>query len=321
MTGKRKRVAVVGAAGIGKHHANWWHIEGAEVCAVAGTSAESVAKAEAGLRALFPYNGRGYTSLATLLERERPDIVDICSPPGLHYEHTREALQSGCDVLCEKPFVYRPGASSEDLLREANELIALSRKKRSRLGLCVQYLLGARLFADMWRARFPEKPIESFWMHLEVPARGRPADPERIWADLAPHPLSAVQALCLDGELNADSIEVEAGDYKVSAQFEVGNPGCNSVKCAITVSNSLDPPGYVREMRLNGYPFCVEGATDDKGVYCTRIRTPDSVIRVPDLMRSTLRAFLDNCPTAGPEAALVNTEWLLRISELGGVRR
>ena len=30
---ERPRVAILGASGIGRHHANWWHLEGAEVCA------------------------------------------------------------------------------------------------------------------------------------------------------------------------------------------------------------------------------------------------------------------------------------------------
>ena len=38
MTEQKQKVAVIGAKGIGRHHAKWWHTEGVEVCAFAGTS-------------------------------------------------------------------------------------------------------------------------------------------------------------------------------------------------------------------------------------------------------------------------------------------
>ena len=31
------------------------------------------------------------------------DVVDVCTPPHLHVEHTTAALDAGCDVICEKP--------------------------------------------------------------------------------------------------------------------------------------------------------------------------------------------------------------------------
>lgn len=39
---------------------------------------------------------------------ERPDIVVIGTPPGLHHEHARAALEAGAHVMCEKPFTIDP---------------------------------------------------------------------------------------------------------------------------------------------------------------------------------------------------------------------
>lgn len=44
-----------------------------------------------------------YSSLDTMLERESPDLVVVCSPPGTHADVTVSSLQSGSSVLCEKP--------------------------------------------------------------------------------------------------------------------------------------------------------------------------------------------------------------------------
>ena len=36
------------------------------------------------------------------------DVIVVASPPSLHFKHTKAALESGADVLCEKPFTLLP---------------------------------------------------------------------------------------------------------------------------------------------------------------------------------------------------------------------
>ncbi len=38
----------------------------------------------------------------------RPDVVVVASPPGLHHEQARAALEAGAHVMCEKPFTIDP---------------------------------------------------------------------------------------------------------------------------------------------------------------------------------------------------------------------
>jgi predicted dehydrogenase len=38
-----------------------------------------------------------------MLSKERPDIVDVCTPPGVHAPVSVEAMEAGCHVLLEKP--------------------------------------------------------------------------------------------------------------------------------------------------------------------------------------------------------------------------
>lgn len=49
------------------------------------------------------YNARVYYSIDDLLENEKPDVVSICTPNGLHAEHSIKALNANFNVLCEKP--------------------------------------------------------------------------------------------------------------------------------------------------------------------------------------------------------------------------
>lgn len=45
-----------------------------------------------------------YTDFEEMLDKEKPDIVSIVTPPGLHCPMTLSALSRRIHVLCEKPF-------------------------------------------------------------------------------------------------------------------------------------------------------------------------------------------------------------------------
>ncbi|MEQ6168000.1 Gfo/Idh/MocA family oxidoreductase [Ekhidna sp. MALMAid0563] len=49
------------------------------------------------------YNAKGYIDHKDLLASEKVDVVSICTPNGLHFQHTIHALKGGFHVLCEKP--------------------------------------------------------------------------------------------------------------------------------------------------------------------------------------------------------------------------
>ena len=38
-----------------------------------------------------------------MLAENKPDVVSVCTPNGLHAKHTIAALRAGCHVVCEKP--------------------------------------------------------------------------------------------------------------------------------------------------------------------------------------------------------------------------
>ncbi|GAB4005129.1 hypothetical protein GCM10029992_52060 [Glycomyces albus] len=46
---------------------------------------------------------RGYASIEELLAAERLDLVDLCTPPGLHADGAVAALEAGVGAVCEKP--------------------------------------------------------------------------------------------------------------------------------------------------------------------------------------------------------------------------
>ncbi len=49
------------------------------------------------------YSAKVYNNIDELLRKEKIDVVSICTPNGLHTEHTIKSLKAGNHVLCEKP--------------------------------------------------------------------------------------------------------------------------------------------------------------------------------------------------------------------------
>jgi predicted dehydrogenase len=69
-----------------------------------------------------------YRDTSTLLEEMRPEVVHILTPPQTHKELAIRAMEAGCHVLVEKPMALN--------LKEADEMIAASKRSGVTLGVC-----------------------------------------------------------------------------------------------------------------------------------------------------------------------------------------
>ena len=77
------------------------------------------------------YQANAYASIELMLTSEREiDVVVICTPNGLHAEHTIKALKSGCHVLCEKPMATK--------VQDCNDMIKAATKANKRLMIVKQ---------------------------------------------------------------------------------------------------------------------------------------------------------------------------------------
>lgn len=91
------KFAVIGCGHVGKRHATMVaNNPEAELIAVC----DNRPMEETGIEPEVPY----YQSIDELL-KEHPDVdvVNICTPNGLHAEHSLKALEAGKHVVCEKP--------------------------------------------------------------------------------------------------------------------------------------------------------------------------------------------------------------------------
>lgn len=106
------RIAVLGCGHIGRKHAALAARYG-KLVGVADTDQE-----KAGAIAQL-YQVSAYSNLTELLAQAEPEIMVICTPNGLHAEHSKEAFRSNAHVLCEKPMALNS--------RDATEMIETAR--------------------------------------------------------------------------------------------------------------------------------------------------------------------------------------------------
>ena len=109
---RRLKFALIGCGKIGVRHAE--HIKQfATLVAVCDIDKEKASKL------VDEYDAIAYTDLDTLLANETSvEVVSICTPNGLHAEHSIKALRAGKHVLCEKPMAISVSDCGE-MIKEA----------------------------------------------------------------------------------------------------------------------------------------------------------------------------------------------------------
>jgi UDP-N-acetylglucosamine 3-dehydrogenase len=119
MSGKRLRAAVVGL-GIGRYHVEAYAAHpDVDLVACCDLSDER----RSAFLGKYP-SASGYTDLDHMLERERLDLVSICTPDWMHVDMGIAALRAGAHVISVKPLT----TSIEDAQRFVEAADAVGRK-------------------------------------------------------------------------------------------------------------------------------------------------------------------------------------------------
>jgi UDP-N-acetyl-2-amino-2-deoxyglucuronate dehydrogenase len=116
---KKLKFAIVGCGRIAQRHAEHILNNGllVAVCDNVSSKAEEFAT---------KFKSKAYASIEELLAAEvEIDVISICSPNGLHAEHSIKALNAGFHVLCEKPLAIN--------VHDCGEMIKAAEKANKRL--------------------------------------------------------------------------------------------------------------------------------------------------------------------------------------------
>jgi UDP-N-acetyl-2-amino-2-deoxyglucuronate dehydrogenase len=95
------QLAIIGCGNIARRHAEQIESIGklTAVCDIVRSKADELGK---------KYNADVFTSIEELLSAKKGiDVSVICTPNGLHAQHSIISLQAGCHVLCEKPMAIK----------------------------------------------------------------------------------------------------------------------------------------------------------------------------------------------------------------------
>ena len=317
------RVAVLGASGVGRHHANWWERAGAQVVGFLGSSDESVARTETTLADLLGHPVKGHTMLERLLQHAQPDIVDVCLPPALHFRTARAALLAGCHVLCEKPFLYDATLPPAVLHRQCDELIELANARTRLLGMCSQYAELIRQCLAQGNFAVPAD-ITRLEATLLTPMRHHAPGAASAWLDLGPHLLAALQAVALTRHLRPDTIQAECpAPNQVTVRFTCTDRSDNPappppLQCTLTVGH-LPPDAQTanqRVFRLNDTVFAAYNSRDDDGQFALDLQdlATARTRRIPDPMRTLIDAFAHGRAIIPGRRAAQNLDWLLKVA-------
>jgi myo-inositol 2-dehydrogenase / D-chiro-inositol 1-dehydrogenase len=116
MNPKRIRVALIGAGGWGWQHARVLAADPrVDFCALSGRNEEKTR------RRAEEFGVHWYVDVGEMLDREKPDLVNISLPNEAHFAPTLQVIQAGYPLFVEKPLVFD--------LQEADTLLVEAEKR------------------------------------------------------------------------------------------------------------------------------------------------------------------------------------------------
>lgn len=144
---QKLRFGILGCGVIGPTHAQAiTSLSDAQLVAVADIIPETAQQLAA------TYAVKPYTSLAEMLAQEQLDVVNICTPSGLHGEQACQVMRSGRHVIVEKPMEISH-AAIEEMLRVQQEtgmkLAVISQHRFDPASLQVHNLIEQQAFGRL----------------------------------------------------------------------------------------------------------------------------------------------------------------------------
>ena len=153
------KVSLVGLGGMGTvHWNNYKYIKDCEVVAAVGTSESDKQNAKA-------WNIPLYSEVKEMLDNISVDVVDICTPTFLHYQHAMQSLSRGIHTFIEKPIALHK-AQAIELFQTAEENNALLF-----VGQAARFMKQNEVLKELVRTQKYGKPLDASFERLSAVPR------------------------------------------------------------------------------------------------------------------------------------------------------
>jgi predicted dehydrogenase len=298
---------MIGTGGIAQRHLGALEAEpDAEVVAHMSPTASHV---EAAARR---WGGRAYTDHRELLDRERPDAVWVCIPPGAHGAIERDLIERRVPFLVEKP-LDADGETAEEIARalaHTNLIAGVAYQWRAMDTVpAVRQTLAENPAAMVLGAWHDATPPPAWWRRQRT-SGGQMVEQATHLVDLARHLLGEGTVVAATATRRVRPAYPDADVANVSAallRFPSDVPGVFTATCL------LGGPAAVHvQLVCDGLLVTItrQSVTYERGRSRQEIHVQNDPIRAED------RAFLEAVHTGDPSSLLCSYDDALRTHRL-----
>ncbi|WP_420548759.1 Gfo/Idh/MocA family protein [Curvivirga sp.] len=157
MTTSKIRLVTVGAGYFSRFQYSAWH-KIPEVDLVAICNRTKDAAKEIADQYSIP---QIYTDFEEMLDQEKPDLVDIITPPHTHDAYVRAAVERGVKVICQKPFTQSLEEAKDltDFIQEKNGTVVIHENFRFQPWyLKIKDILSDGSLGEIYQIKFNLRP-------------------------------------------------------------------------------------------------------------------------------------------------------------------
>lgn len=153
------KVGLIGLGGMGTvHWSNYKFIHDCEVVAAVGFSENDRKNAEA-------WNIPLFDDINQMLDNVKVDVVDVCTPTFLHFQHALASLSRGIHTIIEKPMtLHKAEAIHLYEIAEKNNAIIL-------VGQAARFMKENIVLKDLVKTEKYGKPLDAYFERLSAAPR------------------------------------------------------------------------------------------------------------------------------------------------------
>jgi hypothetical protein len=208
----RKRLAILGAGGIGKYHLREYKEQGLPVVAILGEDENNTIETASMLAKEFNVKPKCYWNIEELFKKEEIDAVSICTPAKFHGRMIEACLKANLEVFCEKPFVYDNLYENYDI---AKGLMDLAKERKKIIQINTQWINATKVLIPHIIL-----PITNLTIFMQPGAKGIEMMPDHL-----PHANSILISLCGIGGLSKIRFPIKSSEKNVvTFIYESKNP-------------------------------------------------------------------------------------------------